>query len=629
MTQQFRTVQLGSPGLTLGMREGLASAGIPSQDEQRDSEILWNVTGLWRAGLSAFVDVDTITMTGVTVDTANDRIPYVGHHFADGEPLLFLGTGRPNVAGVHGEGGSSGLIKNEVQFYVKRTGADTFEVHGSRELDDLVDFTDSGDATSWTIRRNVWFYMEEDAGGSVGKEVYNTIGAPTETTANQYPLTPEYADVGFEVPPMALASGGVLEGEITGMLKQGGTGDRVLYFVIDPDPDVRANGYLLFTATCVGATDVWTKVAHGLRNGDVVQLKINGAAAATAAEDTNLWVRRIDADSFYLCSDAKLTTIVDASADGEMNVRLPPDGGRKRIKFAFTVPNTVSTVQAITITDATWVLNTLTLTSTGDFAGYVPRVTAVDDGSTGDFYETTSTNGGWTDNKRYPVASRTSDDAIVLLDPDEDAPADDAIGVSDGVLYHLDYVPFVLTWKFIKDVGEQSLTSAVATGVWIATLEIPASAYINDKATTSTGYRVSQSVHKTFPRRGVNFNETRRQDFGPHSRVRYYPTTQPTFTYAVDEEITGGTTGAIGIVIDHDIARQSITFRPKAIDEDFIAGETLTGSSGSLTAGPIERGPFPIRMAQRIAVDGVQDGSFDVWVKSSRGVLHHARPLCG
>jgi hypothetical protein len=67
-------------------------------------------------------------------------------------------------------------------------------------------------------------------------------------------------------------------------------------------------------------------------------------------------------------------------------------------------------------------------------------------------------------------------------------------------------------------------------------------------------------------------------------------------------------------------------YRPKELDNDFIPFETVTGSSGSLVTGPIERGPLPTRIAQRIAVSGVQDGAFDVRVLSSRVTLHRIKP---
>jgi hypothetical protein len=563
---------------------------------------------------------------GRVVDLTNETVPYDKHRFVKGEAVSFTGAGRP-ASSTHGSGGNN-LVLTTQQFYVEPVDEDTIKFHGSLELDDPVNFSGQGVGGAWNIVRYFPHYREEHgAGGTQFNELYNTIGAPVESTGYRHPADDVYWDAGFDVPPMALSQGGLLEGEVCGMLKQGSTTDRTLYFVLDPDPDVRgegAPGELLFTATVVAATDIWTKTSHGLRNRDVVQTRDNGGNTAAATTSTNYWVRRIDADTFYLCSDPTLTTIINVGSDGEANIAKV--GNRNRIRFAFTVPNSVSVVQTIDpITDATWTLGTLTLVSTGSFANYVSRTASLADGSTGDYYETTTTDGGWTNGKRYPVASRTNDDTIVLLDPDGDAPADNAI--SDGKLIQHDFVPFMLRWRFVKNLGELSLTSAVGCGMWLAELVIYPSNLISDPATSADGLVIHQAVHKTFPRQGVNFTETRRQDWGPVSKAWYYPTdAHPTFTFAADEEVTGGTSGAVGLVVSHDNARQTILYRPKAVGEDWQAGETLTGSSGSLTCGPVERGPLPTRVAMRMAVSGQQDGSFDVRVESARVTLHQPRP---
>jgi hypothetical protein len=634
----MHTTRVGSPGLGFGDAEAIKSLGAVSLDEGKYPETIFHCAGVWKAGtpVENYDETNAVLMTGVTVDTADDEIPYENHRFMNGEPVLFTSAGRPNVEAPYGQGGIAGLIRNDKYFYVKVVDKDTIEIHGSQTLSAQVDFTDSGSGGAWSIVRNYWFYAEEKGGGSNGHELYNTIGSPQvfisagHTGNYRTPADDAYWDVGCDVDPMALSLGGELEFEVTGLMKQGATGDRVLYYVLDPDPDVRADGYageILFNATVVGATDVFTKVAHGLKHRDVVQVKNNhNEILAGLGEFVNLFVRRIDADTFYLCTDPELTAIFDVLADTNINICKPASGGRNRIRFAFTVPNTVSTIQAVTITDATWVLNDLELTSTGDFAGYVPRAAAMEDGSTGDFYETTSTDAGWTDNKRYPVESRTSDDAIVLLDPDGDAPADDAVGVSDGVLYQLDFVPFKITCRFVKDLGELNIVNAVGCGMWLATLEVFQSNLFKDPATAADVFRVSQGVSRTFPRLGTNFTETRRHDFGPHSRIWYYEDL-PASAYAVDEVITGATSGAAGIVIEHDLKRQTILYRPTSLDNDFIPFEEIEGeSSNTMTIGPIERGPLPTRIAQRIAVSGVQDGAFDVRVLSSRVTLHRIKP---
>jgi hypothetical protein len=45
-----------------------------------------------------------------------------------------------------------------------------------------------------------------------------------------------------------------------------------------------------------------------------------------------------------------------------------------------------------------------------------------------------------------------------------------------------------------------------------------------------------------------------------------------------------------------------------------------------MTIGPIEKGPLPTRISARIAVSGVQDGTFDGRALTYRAVLHGASP---
>jgi hypothetical protein len=563
---------------------------------------------------------------GRSADTTNNRLPWDGHRFVDGEAIQFTGAGRPQVGAPYGPAGGAGAITNLAEFFVKQHDPDTIEVYGSRALDvgTKVDFTTIG--TSWSIRRRTFHYREENFGGW---EIYNTIGAPPETTDGDANWTadPKYSDQGFDVFPAELSMGGGLRGEITGILKQRAAETRNLYFVLDLDPDVRAHGVTgcnLFKATCVAATKVWTKTAHGLKTYDIVQAETDnggdGTTSSPVASGTNFLVRRIDADTFYLCdtSDTSLKTIITPGADGQACIVKTANGNWNRIKFSFAVPNTVSTVATHTITNASWDDGTLTLTAAGQFANYLFE--------DGDQYEPSTTDGSWTVGDRFTIASRTSDNAIVLLDNGSNPVPTTHAGVADGIVYSALYTPFRLTWWFERDAGEMSIASASKCGIWYARLEIGPNGYMVDPATPSDGYVARQTFHRTTPRTAVTYNEQRQQEWGPLSRARYYSTgTRPTFTYAVDEPISGGTSGATGVVIRHDNNAETILYRPDSIDLDFMAGETITGASGSLVLGPIEGGPIPIRICTRVATSGAQDDRFEVRVHSYRVTLSRNR----
>ncbi len=694
--------------------------------EAGDTWIPSTTDGGWTAGteyvIESQTDVSNIVLVSVgglpadnaisdgsagrSIDTTNNRLPYDEHRFVDGEAVQFLGGGRPSVAAPYGPTGGAGVVTNLAEFFAKQYDDNTIEVYGSRELDagTKVDFTSQG--TSWSLRRRVPHYREENFGGW---QVYNTIGAPVDTDTARFVSDERYQDQGFDVFPYELSMGGGLRGEITGILKQRGAETRNLYLVIDMDPDVRAHGATgcnLFKATCVAATKIWTKVAHGLKNLDIVQAESDNAAdfATTlpVASGTNLYVRRIDADTFYLCTDPTLKAIVTPSGDSQACITKPSNGNWNRIRFAFAVPNTVSDFTTHTVTNASWVDNgdeTGALTNTGAFTNYLfedgdqyeptsidAATVAVSDASwvlgtltltkagaftsythtAGDTYEPTSTDGGWTVGLQYPIASRTDADNIVLTDPDTTAPAnhgavgdgvihgadggwvvgdrltvasrtsDDAIvlnndgstfpathgAYADGILYSATYTPFKLTWEFERDEGNLDVLTASKCGIWHATLEIGPNGYGVDPATPADGYVARQKFSKTIPRTAITYAEQRQQEFGPVSKIHCYATSaRPTFTFAVDEAITGGTSGATGVVIRHDPNSETITYRPDSIDTDFIAGETITGVSGSLTAGPIERGPIPIRFATRLATSNAQDDRFEVRAHSYRVTL--------
>jgi hypothetical protein len=545
----------------------------------------------------------------------------------DGEAIQFTGSGRPSVASPYGPAGGAGVVTNLAEFFAKQIDPDTIEVYGSRELDagTKVDFTSQG--TSWSIRRRTFHYREENPGG--GWAIYNTIGAPPETTDGDanWPAEAKYYDQGFDVFPNELSMGGGLRGEVTGILKQRANETRNLHFVLDIDPDVRAHGVTgcnLFKATCVAATKVWTRTAHGLKTYDLVQTiddnAGDGATSSPVLTGINFYVRRIDADTFYLCdtADTSLKTLITPGGDGQACIVKTASGNVNRIRFNFAVPNTVSTVATHTVTDASWDDGTLALTQTGAFANYLFE--------DGDQYEPTSTNGGWVVGDRFTIASRTSDDAIVLTDDGENpAPATHA-GLADGVVYSALYTPFKLTWEFERDQGEMSIGSASKCGIWRAKLEIGPNGYIADPATTADGYVARQTFPRTIPRTAVTYNEHRQQEWGPVSRIRYYSSgTRPTFTYDVDDVITGGTSGATGTVIRHDNAAETILYRRDSIDADFIAGETISGTAGSIVIGPCERGPLPVRIASRIATSGAQDDRFEVRVHSYRVTLFRNR----
>lgn len=537
---------------------------------------------------------------GVVIDLTNDLIPFENHRVVDREPVQFTGSGRPTVSGV--------AISNAVQFYLKQYDQDHYEVYSDASLTSKVDF--DGKGTNWSIKRYLNWYSEEKSTGGVGRQLYNVIGAPQDSTTKRWPSDNKYWDHAFNVRCNAMSMGGVLHGEITGVLRQAGETNRNLYLVIDPDSDVRANGIkgaVMFTASAVGATDIWTKTAHGLLTNDIVQLEIDSSAtnAGGISYSANYHVRRIDADTFYLYTDSTLKSRLNVTSDGIAAVCRGQRGSDNAIRFAFSVPNTVSTHTTHTITDASFVQGTLTLSLTGGFTHYLFN--------TGDQYAPSSTDGSWVVGSRYTIASRTSDDAIVLTDNDplgNAAPADHA-GVGDGVVHQINYTPFRLQWWFVKDLGQLAAANAVENGIWIAQLDIPTTRYAENAATTSNGYSVRQSIPRTRPQRGTNFNEARKYDWGLQGIIRSY-STGVRATTKLTGTITGASSTATGTVVSHNLRSEVVRYRRLSGDNDFQAGEAISDGSTTITAGPIETSPVSTRISTRIGVSSFQDDRFEV-----------------
>jgi hypothetical protein len=77
------------------------------------------------------------------------------------------------------------------------------------------------------------------------------------------------------------------------------------------------------TVTVANATEIWTSVAHGFVTGQVVRLtNAGGALPAGSAANTSYYVRKIDADTFYL-----YTSIAGALAGGATDMLLVSGDG--------------------------------------------------------------------------------------------------------------------------------------------------------------------------------------------------------------------------------------------------------------------------------------------------------------
>lgn len=549
---------------------------------------------------------------GVVIDLTNDLITLENHRVVDREPVQFTGSGRPTVSGV--------AISNAVQFYLKQYDEDRFEVYKDASLTTKVDF--DGKGTSWSLKRYLYWYSEEKVAGGNGRELYNTIGAPQDSSTKRYPSNNRYWDHAFTTPPDAMSLGGVLEGCITGVLRQCAEGNKNLYLVLDPDSDVRANGIagaVQFTASAVAATDIWTKTAHGLFTGDLVQLEADGSAtnAGGTSLSANYHVRRIDADTFYLYTDSTLKTRLDVSSDGIAALCRCQRGSDYAVRFAFSVPNTVSTFTTHTQSDATWDLPSLTLTKTGAWTHYIWQ--------SGDQYAPSSTDGSWDPTARYTIASATAD-TLVLLDDDPNgisAPATDAVGVADGTVHAINYTPFMLRWWFVKDLGQLAVANAIENGIWFAELWIPTTRYQVNAATSTDGIRIFQSAPRTRPQRGVNFNEARKFDWNEHSYLYCYPTGTQTST-ALTGTITGASSGATATVINHNLRSQRIMVRN--LTGDFEAGEAVSDGSTTVTIGPVEPSSSVHRISTRIACSGLQNGRFEVRAHNYSVTLKRAVP---
>lgn len=104
----------------------------------------------------------------------------------------------------------------------------------------------------------------------------------------------------------------------------GGKGIRTFrdvggFELIQEYPDMPTNnGTALTGVTATAATNLLTKVAHGLLTGDPVIITVIGGGAAGVAINTRYWAVKIDADTFKLSTtyaNAVAATVIDITSD--------------------------------------------------------------------------------------------------------------------------------------------------------------------------------------------------------------------------------------------------------------------------------------------------------------------------
>lgn len=374
-------------------------------------------------------------------------------------------------------------------------------------------------------------------------------------TTNRFVGDQRYHDEGFYLPPGAMLPGSILNIKVRGNVRNNAGADRTVFIVLDPDSDVRSHGIT------------------GLSLGDWAADATNDQLDSPSPPSFVLTGQRIevwDADTTGLStSTLYFARAVDADDDGEDDaIELFTD-----MNFAGTKVNlaagtaTIATASNV-FGNASNSGNTITLTAHGLAVGETVQL----------YSKGAGVPTGSSEHANYTVATVPSADSLTLTGLTLSSnvsgfgirrqPIGSKYAVKFGfTIPHTTYTSrtgYELDICGASDVGNQQDTAELDAVTWTGVLRI-GSATIP----TASGGGVQSTSFVDKSSGGTNT-----YDWGIRETIDYE--VAPSGTINAGMFMVGSTSGAYGLVIEHDTLLRKVHLRPLSKDKRFRFGETIT-----------------------------------------------------